>query len=546
MKEAIVIYPARGQGYAFAVSFPKELVESFRALFSLQSDRDWQEPVWCFTRKNLPVVQAWAAQCSEEKQLTLHDVTGVAKARREQILSEIWDREYEEHVAAIAEVLPKLPPGALHLADWCSTHLTFDLGTFLGKPIFDGLKQAALPAGKVPKSKKYIPTQGSRNVRFSMASDPRILKALMPLRIRNLQVQSLVAIRLFENGTGHFQDQDDKLWFGAPYQQLVGGPFDPYQVSSLDLPYTIAVIEEAIYLVVQADSYLERYCLSIAPPYVSAMTPPPSTEKLVTLAELFSLSAWLRTHTTRLLQASPDDLVPYPNSSHKQLWQTPSHWKHPADAFLHYLEVTDHASLLQLLEWDEGRFEQVQAHIGQMKAQKAEDYYLYCQEHAVELMQPLLYSQQRAEIKELASRYGITIPIWPKEKMIKERCTDKRMAEDLLGITEERQRRSTGEMTFTEGIIWGQRNSQALFAALRSGYLSDGTRALSELDHRPSAEGQPRWSSYYALWEDWAARKEKSRGPGLHSLMQKEEITDQDLASWRWFAFRTSDERPLE
>ena len=208
--------------------------------------------------------------------------------------------------------------------------------------------------------------------------------------------------------------------------------------------------------------------------------------------------------------------------------------------------MTQNTSLLQLLEWDEGRFEQIQAHVGQMKVQKAEDYYVYCQEHAVELMQDQLRSFQRTAIQELASRYGIAIPLWPKERMITQRCTDRRMAEDLIGITKERQRRSTGEMDFTDGIIWGKRNSSTLYTLLRTGYLSDGTRALSGLDST-SAAGHSHWSSFYALWEDWATRKEKHRSQGgVHTLMEKEGITDQDLASWRWFAFRADNERPQE
>src|SRR6266699_3433947 len=98
MKGVIVIYPAHGQGYAYAISFPKELVESFRALFSHQDDRNWQEPVWCFKRKNLSAVQTWARQVAQEEQLALHDVSGMTKVRREQLLAEIWQQEYEEHI----------------------------------------------------------------------------------------------------------------------------------------------------------------------------------------------------------------------------------------------------------------------------------------------------------------------------------------------------------------------------------------------------------------------------------------------------------------
>ena len=319
MKEAIIIYPAHGQGYAYAVSFPKELVESFRTLFPLQDDRDWQPPVWCFKRKHLPQVQTWVAERVQELHLALYDLTGMAKAKREQILAEIWEKEHEEHIVAMTEVLPKLPPGALCLAKWFSTHLVLDLTSYLGKPLFDELIQATLPAGKVPQTKEYIPGGASHNVRLSATPDPRILRALKTLRIKNFQVQRLTVIQHFENGTAQFNDEDGKLWFGAPYQQLVGSPFDPYQDSSLALPYSIMEAEESIYLVAQVDEYLERFCLSIAPPYISGLSPSPSTEKLAALIEHFSLEAWLRSHITDLLQVSADDLTPHTNSSHMQL-----------------------------------------------------------------------------------------------------------------------------------------------------------------------------------------------------------------------------------
>jgi hypothetical protein len=534
VRNAIVLYLVRGKGFAYAISFPKQWVESFRTLFSRQEDRSWQESVWCFKRAYLGAVRNWAAGLAETQGLTFHDLAEEPKARREQQLAAIWQQEHEEHVAAMIGVLPKLPPNALSVISWSSHSLVVELKTYLKKTLFEELRQAALP----------FPMKHDRHepVRLSLAPDPRLIQALLSLRIGNFQVQPLALQSIFDNGTAHFLDGDDLLWIGAPYVALIGSAYDLYAPGSLDLPYMVTEVgEKTIYQVVRADTYLERYCLSVAPGYVSSMNPPPTTEPLVALIEYFSLTTWLREHASRLLNVSLDALTPRSGSTHMERWRQPANWRHPADILLHYLALTEHTSLLTSLGWDEAFLQRTQAEVREMKAQRAEDYYTHCQEHAVKFMQEILRGFQRTKIQELAARYGLTLPLWPKEKMI-QRCTDLRMAEDLIGITEERQRRSEGKLLFTDGIIWGQRDSSALYNALWSGYLSDGTRALSGLEGQMA--GRPYWPSSYVLWEDWASRKEKRRGQGVHTLLKEEGI--EDLSNWRWFVFRANEEHPRE
>ncbi len=526
MKNAIVLYLARGRGFAYAISFPKQWVESFRTLFSRQEDRSWQGSVWCFKRAYLGAVRDWATELANSQGLAFHDLSEEPKARREQRLAAIWQQEHAEHVAAMVEVLPKLPPHALSLISWSRTSLMVELTTYLEKTLFEELRQAALPSSM--KHDRHEP------VLLSLAPDPQIIQALLPLRIGNFQVQPLNLQSIFANGTAHFLDSDGLLWFGAPYGALVGSAYDLYASRSVNLPYTVCEVGETVYQVVRADIYLERYCLNVAPSYVSSTNPPPTSEALVALIEHFSLATWLRDHVSQLLDASGEALIPWSGASHMERWRQPKNWRHPADFLLHYLALTDCASLLVLLGWSEKFLEQTQTKVQEMKRQRADDYYAHCQEHAVEFMQEILCGFQRTTIQELAARYGIKLSLWPKQKMI-ERCTDLRMAEDLIGISEERQRRSEGELLFTDGIIWGQRDSSALYNALWNGYLSDGTRALSSLGGQMVGQS-------YVLWEDWASRKEKRRGLGVHTLLKEEGI--EDLSNWRWFVFRTNEERP--
>ncbi len=142
-------------------------------------------------------------------------------------------------------------------------------------------------------------------------------------------------------------------------------------------------------------------------------------------------------------------------------------------------------------------------------------------------MQERLRNFQRAEIQELATRYGVSIPLWTKEKMV-QTCTDQRMAADLIGVTEERQRRQGGEVAFADGIPWGKRAPGDLYDNLRRGYLSDGTWTLSSLKKDAS-------SFWYALWEGWPPRSEKARNQWSPStFIEREGI---DLQSCRWFAY---------
>ena len=66
---------------------------------------------------------------------------------------------------------------------------------------------------------------------------------------------------------------------------------------AIPLPYTVTMGNEAvIYLVVQADAYLQQYCQSVAPAMVSSMSPQPSSETLVELLRQYHLEAWLQAH----------------------------------------------------------------------------------------------------------------------------------------------------------------------------------------------------------------------------------------------------------
>ena len=291
MKDTIVICPARGKGYAFAISFPRALVEGFKALFQRQDDRAWQNPLWCFKRSSLPDVRAWATRQSQEHILTLYDLTELSKAQREQLEASIWQSEYEEHIAAMVEVLPRLPASALRLSHRWPTHIVLDLQTYLGRPLFDQLTQAALPSGKVPRT-SYTPLQSSSDSRCYAAPDQRILRVLMDMHVRNFSVQALSLVHSFDNGAAHFHDQEKRHWFGAPHHTVIGAPFGfmAPAAHAIPLPYTVTMGNEAvIYLVVQADAYLQQYCQSVAPAMVSSMSPQPSSETLVELLRQYHL-----------------------------------------------------------------------------------------------------------------------------------------------------------------------------------------------------------------------------------------------------------------
>jgi hypothetical protein len=262
MNNAIIIYPVHGKGYAFGISFPKALVETFRALFGDPSDRSWQDPLWCFKRKFLDQVRIWAREQAEAQQLALHDLTTLSKTQREALLTQIRSREYEEHITALLDVLPNLPPNVLKVSAWWPTHLILDLQIYLERTLYDQLKRAAWPASLVPRT-PYVSSQSSKESRFYAAPDPRIIRKLMGMQVANFRVQILSQVRRFDDGTIHGYDQQGKLWFGAPYQ-VVGTPHDfmvpTGQTQLIEIPYTVMNRDDEIYLVTQAVTYLHQYC----------------------------------------------------------------------------------------------------------------------------------------------------------------------------------------------------------------------------------------------------------------------------------------------
>ncbi len=352
----------------------------------------------------------------------------------------------------------------------------------------------------------------------------------MDMHVRNFNVQTLSLVHSFDNGAAHFHDQEKRLWFGAPHHTVIGSPFDfmAKAAHAISLPYTVTMgNEEVIYLIAQAEAYLQQYCQSVAPAMVSSMSPQPSSETLVELVRQYHLEAWLQAQVSELCAARSEALTPRFGISHADLWRDSRSWMHPADALLHYLRLSDREALLLVLGWDEERFHSVQDQVHQLKAQRAEAYYQYCEAHAVALMRERLRHFQRAEIQEFAARYGVSIPLRTKEKMV-QACTDPRMAADLIGVTEERQRRWGSDVAFADGIPWGKRAPGDLYDNLRRGYLSDGTWTLSCLKKNAS-------SIWYALWEGWPPRSEIAHNQWSPSAFIEREGVD--LLSCRWFAY---------
>lgn len=531
MKNSIVIYPLRGKGYASGISFPKALVESFRELFLHQDDRSWQDPLWCFKRKFLDQVRTWAREQANEQGLTLHDLTELPKTKREALLKEIQRQEYEEHVSAMIEMLPHLPSKALRVSHWWPTHLILDLQIYVERSLFEQLKQATWSAGFVPRT-PYIAHQRSKESHFYALPDPRIIHQLMKMHIENFSVQILSHIQSFENGTIHGYDEQGKLWFGAPYQ-VIGTAHDfmvpAGQTQTIEIPYTVMSGDnEVIYLVAQAANYLHQYCQHVAPAIVSQMSPSPPSRVLAEFIQHYHLTDWFLVHVDALCTAAKEAFTPASfATSHADLWRIPRYWIHPADALLHYLDLVEREPLLHLLGWDEQQFREVQGRVSQEKELYAENYYQYCKEHAVMLMQERFRGIARSDIQELAQRYGLVLSLGKKEKMV-QACTDQRIALDFIGVTEEQQRRSTSFVDIDEGIPWGKRSPGDLYSALRRGYLSDGSWSISEL----RVQGTP----WFALWRGWPPQAEVDRNRfSPYTWIDQYQI---DLEHCRWVAYR--------
>jgi hypothetical protein len=117
----------------------------------------------------------------------------------------------------------------------------------------------------------------------------------MQMHVRNFSEQAFSLVRSFDNGAAHFHDQQDRLWFGAPYESVIGSACDFMVPVARSLPYTVTTGSgTGIFLVVEADAYLQHYCQNIAPAMVSSMSPQLSSLSLVELLRQYHLEAWIQ------------------------------------------------------------------------------------------------------------------------------------------------------------------------------------------------------------------------------------------------------------
>jgi len=425
MQPTTLITDAPGTGYAYLVRIPHRHMPFVTTLKELipEKARDWHPRLcaWLFRRKYLGDVRQIITQYAEAEGWRVLDTTVMPKEQAVLMLQELDQQEHEAHVAAVLDVLPKLPANALELAGWLPEVLIMDLDEYLGDDLFKTFIAAGYPDRKYG-SLPYISSKSSKTVRITFATDTRIVTALLSHQIQHLTLQSnLSPIETFDDGVIHWHDQDGALWFGAPYQQALEKQEHTQAITQPGETYRATVYEGQIYLVAEASAQIHRFNPWGNNPHISDVEGRKASHEMTLSASLhrWHLEAWF-TDWTRQVVAS-ETCTPYSKPYyHRFWWENASYWIHPAQALVSLLRSTHEEETQEILAWSDA---DVQAHherIKQIKVQHAQQYLQYCREHATELAAPELRSKKsKDDLLQLGEQYDILLrKSWTNDHMI--------------------------------------------------------------------------------------------------------------------------------
>lgn len=438
----VILRQAPKTGYAYAVRLPYRhlpFVKAFKDLVP-EPSRDWHPPMasWVFRSAYLEPVRQLVGQFASQEGWRIVDCTALAKEEAQRVLEAFDQQLYEEHVHAVLQILARIPAGALALAGWFPDRIVLDLYERLDDAdLFRELMRLERPHWVARVSyAPYIPSRTSQDPRVIVAGDMRIIGALCEHRVRHLElVGNLTPTQLFADGIAYFQDEQGALWFGAPpalalkEQQELYEPTDTYQVAQVG--------DDQLYLVARAADCLPRLMKRAVSPGVIVLSKFQPRVPLYGFLQRYHLLEWFKAWANTILASEELRAVGSPEP--RSLWESTWYWVHPADDLLAYLRATHSEEVQVLLGWSDDHIRRQQERIGQLKEGQRHAHLRSCQEHAIELVRPLLERKVLADLFALGEHYAIPIrSSWPSARRIQELLShgeqSKQLAWDLLGI----------------------------------------------------------------------------------------------------------------
>ena len=437
--QRIVIASAPGTGYANFVRLPfrhTQFVREFKELIP-EPGRDWHpgRSAWLFRGKHLEAVRGLASRYAEREDWQVVDFTAMEATEAIRVQYELDRQEHEEHVAAVLTTLPQLPARILELAGWFHEIIVLDLNEYLDGDLFTSLVRAGLSSWRYEEI-PYCPAKSSKTVRIVVATDPRIIVALTACSIQHLSVHTdLTPISAFEDGVRHWCDTDGSLWFGAPYNQMpTKSNHKVRELNKLGNSYHTVVQDGVFYLVTQAEKALQQMFLGWE--HAPFLHYPEGTRAeveypLSTFLEWYHLAAWFRAWATQVIASDVcERYTPFGN--HRSFWENASYWIHPAQGIVSLLRFTHEETTQELLGWDDVYVQSQYNRIQQIKATHAASYLLYCSEHALDLVKPILTGKGKDALRKLGEQFQIPVrQSWTNRVIVQELMSQGEQSEML-------------------------------------------------------------------------------------------------------------------
>lgn len=426
--QRIVIALAPGTGYANFVRLPfrhTQFVSEFKELIP-EPGRDWHpgRSAWLFRGKYLEAVRDLASRYADQEDWQVVDFTGMEATEAIRVQQELDQQEHEEHVAAVLDILPQLPERTLELAGWFPEVIILDLNEYLGEDLFTPLVRAGLPSWRY-KEIPYCPAKSSKTVRVVVAADNRIVTALTTGSIQRLSVHpDLTLVSTFEDGVRHWHDADGSLWFGAPYGQMPTK--SDHKVRELNRPgntYHTVGQDGEFYLVTQAEKALQQMFFNWE--YTPYLHYPEGTRAeaeypLSAFLQWYHLVEWFRAWTAQVITGDVCERYT-PLGNHRSFWENKNYWIHPAQGIVSLLRFMHEEATQEFLGWNDAYVQSQYNRIQQLKATHAANYLLYCNEHALDLVKPILAGKGKDALRKLGEQFQIPVrQSWTIARLVQE------------------------------------------------------------------------------------------------------------------------------
>lgn len=435
--------------------FDDELVDQIKSAIPWQT-REWTGSFWVILENdpdqkpdeetNLAFVRRVCKECADRRNWFFADETAESGEAITQAKQQSKAELLEQHVAAVTEVLPKLPPYSLRLIRWGNSTLKLQLARYLsdedGGELFMKLFHACVKAWK-PWLLASFDHKMRAGFVFEVAADPRIIRAIMAHQgVEYLKVHQLSPIQIFDDQTAHLADSEGQVWLGINHEQV--------DMSELDFDskdWSVAAVDDVIYWVANRDRYINEwldqdthnraYFGGAFGVFIQQRS------KLPELLELFHLEEWFREWAIALFAADevhPPEYYRY-RSFTKDSWNAHS-WEHSADQLITHLHKFSGSSygadrIKSLIG-----VEPPTAKIKQLKEQAAASARAESRAKAKEAAKKRLESHTKAGLLEIAEKYAekyglIVRKSWKSDRIFEVIASNQKLCEELIGLPEE-------------------------------------------------------------------------------------------------------------